>query len=164
MSLAGCTSNPTGRSTETSVTAVPATSTTAGQTTTTTAPGTSNLAVTDAVRSQLLAAGATLNSLPASDYTGLRPGETYYAYDAATRTYWAGAGLVPSPTSTPAQVAAQDDGAYLVFDRPQGGAWKAYAVGLAGTPEGSTCPVTVPGAILDLWGWPPGSCRPTTIS
>jgi len=111
-----------------------------------------------------VAAGAALNSLPASDYTGLRPGETYYAYDATTATYWAGAGLVPSASSTPAQVATQDDGAYLLFDRLPGGTWKAYDVGLAGTPEGSACPATVPVAILRLWGWPSGSCRPTTIS
>jgi hypothetical protein len=120
--------------------------------------------VTAAVRSQLVAAGAALNNLPASDYTGLRPGETYYAYDAATRTYWAGAALSPSPSSTPAQVAAQDDGAYLLFEQPQGGSWKASDVGLAGTPEGTACPVAVPAGILSLWGWNPGSCRPSTIS
>jgi hypothetical protein len=120
--------------------------------------------VTDELRSQLVAAGAAHNSLSASDYTGLRPGETYYAYDATTRTYWAAAALDPSPSSTPAQVAAQDDGAYLLFSRPQGGSWTVYNVGLAGTPEGSPCPVTVPSTILGLWGWPPGSCRPATIS
>ncbi len=120
--------------------------------------------MTDALRSQLVAAGAAQHHLSPSDYTGLRRGETYYAYDAATRTYWAGASLDPSPSSTPAEVAAQDDGAYLLFDRPQGGAWTVYDVGLAGTPEGSACPITVPSAVLELWGWPSGSCRPATIS
>jgi hypothetical protein len=61
-------------------------------------------------------------------------------------------------------VASQDDGAYLLFVRPQGGAWTVYDVGLAGTPAGSACPATVPSAVLELWGWPPGSCRPATIS
>lgn len=120
--------------------------------------------MTNQVRSELVAAGAALNSLPPSDYTGLAPGETYYAYDASTGTYWAGAALIPSPSSTPAQVSAQDDGAYLLFDRPADGPWKAFAVGLAGTPDGSTCPIAVPAGILQLWNWPPGSCRPSTIS
>jgi hypothetical protein len=111
-----------------------------------------------------VAAGAALNNLPASDYVGLRPGETYYAYDANTGTYWAGASLDPSPNSTPAEVASQDDGAYLLFERQGSGGWKAYAVGLAGTPEGTPCSITVPAAILELWNWPPGSCRPATIS
>jgi hypothetical protein len=164
VALAGC-SATTGKAGHGATTSAPATTTsTSRPTTTTTVPTTSNLVVTDAVRSQLVAAGAALNSLPPSDYTGLRPGETYYAYDAATQAYWAGAGLLPSPSSIPAQVSTQDDGAYLLFTRPKGGAWKGYAVGVAGPPEGSACPVAVPGAILSLWNWAPGSCRPSTIS
>ena len=58
----------------------------------------------------------------------------------------------------------QDDGAYLLFERPQGGAWKAYDVGLAGTPDGTACPVAVPSAILQLWSWGPGTCRPSTLA
>jgi len=149
------TSNPT------SATSV---SSTTSASPTTSVPTTQDLVVTAAIRAQLVAAGAGLNSLVSSDYTGLRPGETYYAFDAATQTYLAGAALAPSPSSMPAQVAAQDDGAYLLFERLQGGAWKVYAVGLAGTPEGSACPVTVPAAVLSLWGWPEGGCRPSTIS
>ncbi len=148
----------------TATTAASSTATTSPLTTTTAALATANLVVTDEIRSELTAAGATLNSLPASAYTGLRPGETYYAYDAATQTYWASGGLVPSASSTQAQISTQDDGAYLLFTRPAGGAWKAYAVGLAGTPEGSPCPIAVPAAVLQLWHWPPGSCRPATIS
>ena len=130
---------------------------------TTTVTGTANVAVTDQVRAQLVAAGAALNQLSPADYTGLVPAKTYYAYDAATKTFWAGAGLVPRPASTRAQVSAQDDGAYLLFERPAGGSWKAYAVGLAGTREGGACPVTVPSAVLGVWNWPPASCRPATI-
>ena len=168
LGLAGCSSGSTTSATttgaETSTTPVPVSSTTLGPTSSTTSPPTSNLVVTDALRSQLVAAGAAQHNLSPSDYTGLRAGETYYAYDATTHTYWAGASLDPSPSSTPAQVASQDDGAYLLFDRPQGGTWTVYDVGLAGTPEGTACPTTVPSAILGLWGWPPGSCRPATIS
>jgi ABC-type oligopeptide transport system substrate-binding subunit len=159
-STAGAHSRSTTSTTSPPATAPPAPS----QATTTTAVSqTSNVVVTDEVRAELVAAGAALNSLAPSDYTGLVAGETYYAYDATTKTYWAGAGLVPSPSSTQAQVSAQDDGAYLVFERPPGGPWKAYAVGLAGTREGGACPVTVPAAVLGLWNWAPQSCRPATI-
>jgi hypothetical protein len=167
LSVAGCASGPTDGGARTSTTAAPPTTTSGSttlETTTTSASATSNLVVTDELRSQLVAAGAAHNSLPASDYTGLRPGETYYAYDADTQTYWAAASLDPSTSSTPAQVAAQDDGAYLLFERARSGTWTVYDVGLAGTPEGSACPVTVPSAILTLWGWPADSCRPATIS
>jgi hypothetical protein len=127
--------------------------------TTTSLSGTGNLPVTDAVRQSLLEAGAAHQNLPASDYTGLRPGETYYAYDAATSTYWAGAALAPSPASQQAQVASQDDGSYLLFEMPNGGSWTAYSDGLGGI-GGTPCPVTIPPAILQLWGWSPGGCQP----
>ena len=153
---------PPGTSSTTVSTVPAATSSSSPGAPTTTPTGARNLVVTDAIRSQLVTAGAQLNSLPASDYTGLRAGETYYAYDPATQTYWAGAGLDPSPSSTQAQIAAQDDGAYLLFERAATGAWKAYDVGLAGT-SGTTCPVQVPDSVLGLWGWAPGSCRPSTI-
>ena len=59
-----------------------------------------NLRVTDEVRTQLLQAGASLKGLPASDFTGLAPGKTYYAYDPDTATtgqerIWC---LTPTPT------------------------------------------------------------------
>lgn len=164
VALTACSGSSPKPSALSSTTSIPASSVPSTGSTTTAAPTTSNLVVTNDIRSQLVAAGAALNSLSPSDYTGLRPGETYYAYDSATQTYWAGAGLLPSSTSTPAQVASQDDGAYLLFERTQGGTWQAHDVGLAGTPEGSTCPLVVPSSILTLWGWPPGSCRPATIS
>ena len=121
-------------------------------------PAVVNEPVTDAIRSQLLDAGAALNQLPPSDYTGLQPGQTYYAYDSATSTYWAGAALVPSPSSQQAQVSDQDDGSYLVFMEPAGGTWTAYDAGYVG-PD-STCAETPPAAVLALWGWLPGTCHP----
>jgi hypothetical protein len=164
-STAGAQSRSTTSTESQPTTSPPATSqpATTQATTTTAVSQTSNVVVTDEVRAELIAAGAALNSLVPSDYTGLVPGETYYAYDATAKTYWAGAGLAPSPASTQAQVSAQDDGAYLLFERPAGGSWKAYAVGLAGTREGGACPVAVPAAVLSLWNWPPQSCRPATI-
>jgi hypothetical protein len=112
------------------------------------------------VRKQLIKAGAAAlnSSLPASDYTGLVKGETYYAYDPATKTYWAGAALVPSKASQPAGVSVQDDGSYLLFTRAASGKWKAQTVGLTlGT--GAKCAISVPASILALWHWAAGTCR-----
>jgi hypothetical protein len=184
VTLAGCSSSPkatpgTGRGSSTgSSSSAPRTSTTAksttsttgttppsstaatSTTTSTTAPATAqNLPVTDTIRAELLQAGAALNSLPTSDYTGLQPGQTFYAYDPASQTYWAGAALAPSSASQQAQVAAQDDGSYLLFRQPAGGQWTAYTDGMSGVP-GSSCPAPVPASILALWGWPAGTCRP----
>ena len=122
-----------------------------------------NLALTNQVRGALLAAGAALNQIPATDYAGLRTGETYYAYDPATKTHWAGAALVPSPSSIRAQVSVQDDGAYLLFTRTASGSWRAYDVGLSGI-EGAKCPIAVPPSVLRVWGWPANSCRPANAN
>lgn len=111
-----------------------------------------NLAVTSTVRAQLLAAAAAVHELPVSDYVGLAPGRTYYAYDSADGLYWAGAGLVPSPSSFQAQVGVQDDGGYNLFTRTAHGAWTAYDDGL-GTVPGANCAVVVPAAVRETWGW-----------
>ncbi len=125
-----------------------------------TSAGARNLVVTAAVRTALLQAGARLHQLPASDYTGLTPGKTYYAYDAGTATYWAGAALVANSSSQTAHVSVQDDGSYLLFTRAAGQSWTGYDVGLAGI-EGAKCPVTVPAAVLAEWSWKRGTCRPS---
>ena len=141
-------------------TTTPSTTTPSTTTPSTTSPPTvQNLAISTAVRAQLVAAGAALNGLGPSDYTGLAVGSTYYAYDSATANYWAGASLVASSTSLRAQVSTQDDGSYLVFHRSSGGSWTAAAVGLAGI-AGSTCPLVVPAPVLASWGWPAGGCHP----
>lgn len=163
LGLSSCSSNAaspttTSRPTQTtsSSTTVPPTSAT---TATTTAPAvTENLPITPAVTSQLIDAAAALASLAPDDYTGLRQNSAFYAYDAASHTYWAGAAVVPSPSSVRAQVSVQDDGGYILFSRPAGGSWTARDVGLAGV-EGAKCPVTVPPAVLALWHWAPGTCR-----
>jgi hypothetical protein len=123
-----------------------------------TSSGPSNLVVTDQLRAELIAAGASFNNIPASEYSGLRPGLTYYAYDPATETYWAGAGLVG--TTMQAQVSTQDEGAYMIFHRTGSGAWGVQAVGLDGGALGACPPQTPPPDIVALWGWSAGSCRP----
>jgi hypothetical protein len=131
----------------------------ASASTTTTSPGgPTNLAVTDELRTELVAAGASLNNIPASEYSGLEPGLTYYAYYPVTATYWAGAKLVGATMR--AQVSTQDDGAYLLFHRSGNGSWIAQNVGLAGgTLE--PCPTgTPPPTIVALWGWQAGTCKP----
>jgi hypothetical protein len=116
-----------------------------------------NLPVNDTVRAELVTAGAVLTGVPASEFTGLRPGKTYYAYDPNTRTYWAAAALQASPTSFRAGVNLQDQNSYMIFKEPQAGTWIPYADGYGGAP-GQVCPL--PPAILDLWQWPPGACGP----
>jgi hypothetical protein len=121
--------------------------------------GAENLTLTDPIRAQLVAAGAKLNNLPASAYVGLAPGLSYYGFDPATNTYWAGGRLEPSPSSQRAQVSTQDNGAYDIFEEPAGGSWAASEVGLAGV-AGTTCSVHIPPALVALWGWPAGACHP----
>ena len=112
-----------------------------------------NLVVTPAVRVSLLDAGAAYHQLPVKDYVGLAKGMTYYAYDVTTKTYYAAAGLDPSPTSLQAQVGAQDDGGYNLFVRAKGAKkWTIYNDGL-GASEDAKCPITIPSAVLKVWDW-----------
>jgi len=144
----------------TTTSAAPPTS--ASASTSTSAPAAENLALTDPVRAQLVAAAARLNGLAASAYLGLVKGESYYGFDPATNTYWAGGALDPSPSSQRAQVSVQDDGGYYVFEEPAGGSWTASSEGLAGI-EGAKCSVHIPPALVALWHWPAGACHPTGI-
>jgi hypothetical protein len=126
------------------------------------ATGAENLTLTDPIRAQLVAAAAKLNGLPASAYVGLVKGMSYYGFDPATNTYWAGGALDPSPSSQQAQVSVQDDGGYYIFEEPAGGSWTASAEGLAGI-GGTTCSVHIPPALVALWHWSPGACHPAGI-
>ena len=125
-----------------------------------------NVPVTDEVRSELVSAGSAVNNIPASEFSGLAPGLTYYALDKSTGIHWAGARLVAAPSSDPsnptrAQVSTQDEGSYYVFRQSPGGAWTAYAAGNTG--PGTACPVAIPAAVVQVWGWPSGSCRPNGV-
>jgi hypothetical protein len=128
------------------------------------ASGVENLAASSSVRAQLLAVGARFHGAPVAQYVGLAPGLTYYAYDRATSTFWAGAKLVPKIPSNPngpptqAEVSSQDEGAYTVFTKTaRAKTWRAYDTGETG--QDTRCPVVVPSAVLQAWGWSPGSCR-----
>ncbi len=169
LGLAACGGSSGGGTSTSTVTVTTTVSTPATSTTTTTGGGTTgggttatsgaqNLVATAAIKTQLLDAGAALHKLSPSDYTGLRKGETYYAYDADTKIYWAGTQLVASKKSLQAQVGDQDDGAYLVFKRTGTSAWKGFETGASG--EGAICSVKVPAAVLAVWGWQAGACHP----
>jgi hypothetical protein len=165
---AGCGGSSSSKRTTSTVTVTTTVSTpatgTSGSTsgsTTTAASGARNLVATAAIKTQLLAAGAALHHLKPSDYTGLRAGETYYAYDADTRTYWAGTQLVPSSSSQQAQIANQDDGAYNVFRRSGSGPWKGWETGAA--LQAGDCPVKLPAVVIAVWNWAPGACHARTF-
>lgn len=137
-----------------------ATTTTTIPSTTTTAALTRNLAATPSVRKGLLDAAAKYHSLPSADYVGLDAGRTYYAFDPSNNTYYAAAGLSPSPSSMPAQVSAQDDGAYNLFTKVAGAtSWVVYSDGLGGV-QGTKCPVAIPASVLAVWNWKVKSCYP----
>jgi hypothetical protein len=120
-----------------------------------------NLAVTDALRDQLLQAAAILTHHPASDYAGLTPGTTYYAYDPILDTYWA-AGSLAGPKTDDAAIMLQDANSYFAFRKSgQDGAWLASGVGFgpaAAMPPGGDCPL--PPAVHDLWQLMPDFCHP----
>ncbi|MDT5014422.1 MAG: hypothetical protein QOD39_582 [Mycobacterium sp.] len=119
-----------------------------------------NLRINDTVRAELLQTGADLHGVPASEYVGLAPGETYYAYDPDTLTYWAGASLRTRPNpSERAQVSGQDAGSYILYKKIKGGLWTAFNIG-AGDPDPQECPQNLPLSIMNMWGWDPLYCRP----
>src|SRR5665213_1561182 len=127
-----------------------------GPTTSTTDKAATNLLVTTKVRQSLLNAAASSHQLPTSNYTGLQARRIYYAFDSATNEYYAAAGLVPSLHSLQAQIGVQDDGAYNLFTRAKGvSAWTVYNDGLGGAQD-STCPISLPSAVLAAWGWKTG--------
>jgi len=173
LALTACSSSSSSSTTTTAATSTTSSSsgsstTAAGSSSTTSAASATaaNVPVTDQVRSELVAAAASLQSIPVAQFSGLAPGLTYYGQDKTTGTYWAGARLVAAPSSDPsnptrAQVSTQDEGSYYVFQKPSGGSWTAYAAGNTG--PGTACPVTIPPAILQVWGWPAGSCRPSGV-
>jgi hypothetical protein len=127
---------------------------------TTTNSATRDLVVTPAVRKSLLDAAAKYHQLPPSDYVRLAVGTAYYAYDPATKRYYAGAGLVPSPKSLQAQIGTQDDGGYNLFTRSSNTrVWTVFNDGLGGAQD-STCPLSLPASVLAAWHWKVGGCYP----
>jgi len=121
-----------------------------------------NLPVNDQVRAELLQAGATLTGRPASEFSGLQPGKTYYALDSSgpNPTYWAAAGL-SGPKSYEAVVSLQDADSYMMFSKGADPAatWIPIRAGFGPIPAGEQ-PCPIPEAVRDVWQWPAGKCYP----
>jgi len=121
-----------------------------------------NLTVTDDVRDQLVKAGAVVTGRPASEYSGLRPGKTYYAYQPGSveATYWAAAAL-DGPKTELAGIRLQDQNSYILFhkDGDPAATWVPIAAGFGAIPAGEE-PCPIPESIRDLWQWPAGKCYP----
>ena len=121
-----------------------------------------NLTVTDDVRDQLVKAGAVVTGRPASEYSGLRPGKTYYAYQPGSveATYWAAAAL-DGPKTELAGIRLQDQNSYIMFhkDGDPAATWVPIAAGFGAIPAGEE-PCPIPQSVRDLWQWPAGKCYP----
>ncbi|MGB9227447.1 hypothetical protein [Mycobacterium sp.] len=123
-----------------------------------------NLPVIDDVRAELLQAGAVLTGRPATEFTGLRPGTTYYAFvpSETNPTYWAAAALA-GPKSEAAGISLQDQNSYLMFHKSGDPAatWVPIAAGFGPIPAGEQ-PCPIPQSVRDVWQWPAGKCYPPT--
>lgn len=119
-----------------------------------------NLTLTDDVRAELVQAGATLTGFPASEFTGLRPGKSYYGYDPARDMYWAAAAL-NGAQSVDAAVNLQDQNSYMMFHKSgdPAASWVPIAAGFGRIPAGDE-PCPIPEPIRDAWQWPTAKCYP----
>jgi hypothetical protein len=110
-----------------------------------------NLAVSGAVRSDLLTAYAAYRHIPASDAHGL-PGSVYYAYQPATGTYWAKATWEPANgDSLTVQVGFQDGGSDGFYKKSGNGPWQVI---LGGEPEVCEELKFFPLQVLAAWSLP----------
>jgi hypothetical protein len=111
-----------------------------------------NLAVSTAVRSELLTAFAAFKNIPAADVAGSVPGSVYYGFDPATQTHWALADY-EAATNDPQAVLVgfQDGGSIGMFKRVGSGAWQATNGG-----EPALCGEVqyYPRAVLQAWSLP----------
>lgn len=128
--------------------------------------GIRNLAVSTAVRSELLAAFAAAKDIPASDVAGSVPNSIYYAYDPATGTYWASASYEPLATdSLTVRVGFQDGGSDGLFKKSGNGPWQ---VTLGGEPLICADLRFFPQAVLKAWSLPtsatPASACPSATT
>jgi hypothetical protein len=119
-----------------------------------------NLVVTTSLRHKLKAAYLAYMNLPSSSIAGNVPNSVYYAYDAATGTYWAMAGFLASSTASQStEVDMQDGGRYGLFTRTPDGAWQGQRLGQPGI-----CAEIkfFPAAVLTAWAIsttpPAGAC------
>jgi hypothetical protein len=108
------------------------------------------LAVTAALKHELVSAFAPAHGVPVAEVGGTFPGSVLYAFDAATHTYWAEASFEPARGDS-AKVADtfQDAGSNGVFSRTAGGAWKFHG---GGAPISCVEVRVVPKPVLTAWG------------
>ena len=115
-----------------------------------------SLPVTPALRTALR--GAYVAARPGvrlSEVAGPRHGTLYYAFDPATRTYWAIAWFDPSSHAREQAAAKFQFGlGGGVFKRTASGQWHATVHLRANLP----CPDEVPAAVLRAWHIQAGSC------
>src|SRR6476660_2059412 len=74
-----------------------------------------NLPLTDDVRAELVQAGALLTGRPASEFGGLRVGESFYAEVPSNGIQGAAAALYANPGEYWAGVNLQDQNSYMAF-------------------------------------------------
>lgn len=111
-----------------------------------------NLAVNRDVRNELTAAYTEYRGISPSDVAGTRPGSVYYAYDPATRTYWAQADFAPSSTASVKVLVGFQDGASIgFFTRIGNGSWQVQP---GGAPVFCTEVRFFPQAVLIAWSLP----------
>jgi hypothetical protein len=119
-----------------------------------------NLPLTDDVRAELVQAGAVLTGFPASEFTGLRPGKSFYAYLPEGDMYYAAAKLDGAKTEE-AAINLQDQNSYMMFRKAgdPGATWVPTAAGFGPIPAGQA-PCPIPQSVRDVWQWPAGKCYP----
>jgi hypothetical protein len=158
LTAAACSSSPTRPSssgtTTSSTTAASTSSTTsttiAASTTTTTSSAVQNLPVTSSVRATLTSVFVSYKQIQASDVSGTVPNSVYYAYDPASKTYWAMASFMPSSTaSQQILVGFQDGGNTGLYKMATGGSW---AVSQSGVPPYCAEQRYFPQPVLAAWG------------
>jgi hypothetical protein len=154
IAVTGCTSSsPAGPQTATPAASSPASSPAAASAVASASPSSSgfrNLAVTAAVRSQLMTAFALAKDIPAADIAGSTPKSVYYGYDPATSTYWAEGDYLPkSSVPLAVQVAFQDGASTGFFKRTGSGGWQ---VTVGHEPDNCGERLFYPAAVLSAWG------------
>jgi hypothetical protein len=120
-----------------------------------------NQPLTDEVAAELVDAGAVLTGRPASEFGGLREGETYLAVLPQTGDQYAAAKLYAKDNQMEAAIMLQDQNSYMSFYKSgkPGSTWIPEAIGFGPIPAGEA-PCPVPVSVRDVWGWEKGKCYP----